>query len=289
MVQRGLLAPCCRNQVSCSPEKVPGDDDEDDPLEQHAIRWPLRSLKGRWSGDGSGLQQRRARRGGVEVGGPRVAQAGNLSDQFVQIIRMFHEVDIRGIDNQQRTLVVMEEVVVVGLIQAVDVFTVHVLFIVPTTLSNIRHETIGGRLQIDNQVRDRRSWLHDSEHGFIQAQFVAFEVDTSKDPVLVERVVGHNKIVEEVPSAQTLLLPETTGQETELCLEGPTRPVLVKALQEGVFFELFEDESGFCLLGQHLGQCGLARSDYALDNHILQVFRPHDGFTVAFLPGGLSG
>ena len=97
-----------------------------------------------------------------------------------------------------------------------------------------------------------------------------------EDAVFVERVVGHEDLVEEIAGEDGLLLAVAAGEVGHLRRERPPRAVLVKSVEEGVFFDLFEHELAAEALGDHPRHRRLAGSNDALDDDVGERLRKQD-------------
>src|SRR4030095_10392814 len=76
-------------------------------------------------------------------------------DEVVQVGGVVHEVDVAGVDHQQRRLRVVEEEVVVGPGKGLEVVGVEVALVVPAAALDALEEHLQPALEEDHQVRLR--------------------------------------------------------------------------------------------------------------------------------------
>src|SRR5262249_19162700 len=94
-----------------------------------------------------------------------------------------------------------------------------------------------------------------------------------EDLVLGEDVIADERLLEQPPLRQLLLLAEAAQQEEELALERGARAVLVEIVQEGVL-DLLVDAGGLEPLRQQFHEAGLADTDRAFDRDELEIHGP---------------
>ena len=88
-------------------------------------------------------------------------------------------------------------------------------------------QDVGGRLQVDDQIRLRDLLLQDRIELLVDHQLIVAQAQIGEDLVLGEDVVAQHDLVEQVRLRQPLVLPESAEEEEQLALEGRARAILV--------------------------------------------------------------
>src|SRR5437588_8610185 len=208
-----------------------------------------------------------ARAEGLVVLGARLATRDG-ADQVVQVLLALREVDVAGVDDQERRLVPAVEEVVVGARELGEVLDIEAALELAAALLDAREQDVEPGLQVDDQVRledPRPEMLVDA---LVEGQLVGVERDRREDPVLREQVVRDGHAVEQVLLEQVLLLLEAGEQEEELCLERVLLAVLVEAREERVLLHDLVQSATAEPLAQRARQRRLPDADGTLDHDV---------------------
>src|SRR6266849_2031784 len=214
-----------------------------------------------------------ARAEGLVVLRARLA-AGDGADQVVQVLLALGEVDVAGVDHQERRLVPAVEEVVVGARQLGQVVGVEAALELAPALLDAREQHVQARLQVDDQVRPQDPRPQVLVDALVEGQLVRIEGDRGEDPVLREQV---------------LLLLEAREQEEELGLEGILLPVLVEAREEGVLLDDLVEPPAPEPLAQRARQRRLPDADRPLDHDVAVLQPVHRRAQSSTRPGSLRG
>ena len=185
----------------------------------------------------------------------------DLVNQLLEVIFFARQVDFVGIDHQKGGFGVLAEVIIDGPVDLLQVLVLLILLAPPPPFFDPGMQGRGLRLQKNYQVRLGDLDFDQVEQLFIEMQFVAFEIQTRKNPVALEQVIGDHHIVEQIPLGQLLNLLVPVQQKKNLGLEGVGGPVLVKFTHERVALFLFEHQTGAVFFGQFMGQSRFSRPD----------------------------
>ncbi len=130
-------------------------------------------------------------------------------------------------------------------------------------------EHVGGRLKADDQIGRRDVSRQQVVEPLIDEQLVVVQIQVREDLVLVEDVVAHCRLQEQVGLAQARQLAVTAHQIEQLRLERGTGPVVVEIGQERVL-GVFEDGAGVEVCREAPGQRGLADPDGTFDGEMVE-------------------
>ena len=170
----------------------------------------------------------------------------------------------------------MAEEVVVGLVQLAQVVVIdahRALGIAARALLQALLEHVGGRLQIDDDVRRRHILRQQLVEPLIDEQLVVVEVEKGVDAIAIEEVVRDRRLREEVALADRRLLSVARDKSEPLLRNPPPPAAGVKVVDEGILL-FVGDERGVDASAQTLGQQRLARARGALDCEIPEVQVP---------------
>ena len=131
---------------------------------------------------------------------------------------------------------------IVRLVQLLDVAGVHVLFVGPAPPGDAAHQRFRIRLQVDDHVGGHDLELEPADEPVVQRQLLFGEVEAREDPILLEQVVRHRALAEQLHLAQVALLLEAAEQKVHLGLKRVSLAVLVEVLEKRVLFDFLEHE-----------------------------------------------
>src|SRR5574337_1080767 len=200
----------------------------------------------------------------------------DLFDQVFEILLMLDEVDLIGIDDQQRCRRVVKEKMVIG--------CVHVLQIRPFEFPlggsrsrlNSPDQDIRTRLQIEDKVRFDDARLQKRLQPLIERQFVVVKRQIREDLILDKQIVADQRLLEEIDLGKLLLLAEPVQEVIELGLKGVPTHVGIESNNEGIFIRTLQQRSGLQALRQQLGQARLSDTDRAFDYDVPRFKRTAD-------------
>ena len=101
-------------------------------------------------------------------------------------------------------------------------------------------------------------------------ELVVVEIQVRVDLVLLEQVVTHRRLAEEVRLSQRRLLPVAPEEVEQLRLKSRPGTIGVEIGQERVL-GVFEDDGRVEAAGQALGQHGLADADRSFDRDVAEL------------------
>ncbi len=129
-----------------------------------------------------------------------IGQQPRLDDAFPQkaldaaadgaeISRLGHKVQVVGVDRQERDSLQVGKVTVVCLAQGLDIVPIHASFVGAVALGDARHQNIGVRLEVDNEVRPWNLFRQSAVYLLIDIPFIFCQGQLGKEPVFGEHIV----------------------------------------------------------------------------------------------------
>ena len=172
-----------------------------------------------------------------------------------------------GVDDQQRRAVVVVEEMVVGVDQLGQILLGELPLEGALPAADPCHAggDVGG--EVDDQIGARHLRLERRVELLVEHQLVVGERQVGEDPVLLEAVVGHQELLEELALHRLLLLLEPLEDEVELGLEGRARTVLVEVGEERVV-DVLEHAHRLEPAGDQVDERRLADPDRAVDRDV---------------------
>ena len=129
----------------------------------------------------------------------------DLADQIVDRFVGAGGIELRGLDHQKRAGRVMEEEVLVGLVQFLEVPIARdrdVGFGTPGAVAQPAREHVGRGLQVDHQVGSQDVAREKVVQALVDKELVVVEIEKRVDPIFVEDVVADGDLAEQVRLAQ---------------------------------------------------------------------------------------
>src|SRR2546423_6277174 len=114
----------------------------------------------------------------------------NLLDELIEMLGCVHEVDLVGIHNQQRRLVVPVKVMRVRLAELLQILWRDRFFVSPPALLDAPEECIKVSLQVDDQLRLRHRFVEEVVEPVVDHQLRVLERQVREDLALGKAVVG---------------------------------------------------------------------------------------------------
>src|SRR6185295_571973 len=189
-------------------------------------------------------------------------------DQLLEVLLALHEVDVAGVDHQERRLVVPMEEVVVRPRQLRQVLRVELPCELPAALADAGQQDVLAGLQVDDEVRLHHPRAEVLVDALVEGELVRVQRDGGEDAVFREQVVADRHLREQILLEELLLLAEPAEQEEELRLEGVLAAVLVEARQKRILFHHLENAAGVEALRERLDQRGLSDADRSLHRDV---------------------
>ena len=168
----------------------------------------------------------------------------NLLEKVVEIFLPVDEIDLGGVDDEERGLGIAEEELVVRLVHRGYVVVMHLFFERSAALFYAAKERVRARLEEDDEVRLHDLGLEELVDLFVERELVFAQVEAGEDPVLGEQVVADRDPREQVGLEHLFLLAEPVQEEERLGLEAVSRGVAVEVREEGVVLGALEDQPG---------------------------------------------
>ena len=150
--------------------------------------------------------------------------------------------ELRGLDDEERRGVVVEEEVLVGLVELLEVLGIGLeRRRLPDRRGRLRSATeqhVGRRLQIDDEIGWRYVAGQQIVEPLVDEELVVVQVQIREDLVAVEEVVGDRELAEEVRLPQRRLLAMAIEQVKELRLKRGARTIGVEVGEKGIVASL---------------------------------------------------
>ena len=219
-----------------------------------------------WSGSGSRW------RGPGDVVPGASTHILELPDEVVQRRITPLEIELGGLDDQQRCGRVVIEEVVVCLVQLTQILIIRQrpFKVVPAPLSRSALNQVSGGLEIDHQIRGGHVRRKQVIEPLVDEQLVIVKVEIGVDLVLVEQVIGDRQLIEEVDLPKSRLLAVAGEQREQLGLERRTRMATVEIGHEWVV-GLVQQHCRIEAVTKVLGKDGFAYANRTFDGDIAEV------------------
>ena len=189
----------------------------------------------------------------------------------VLIIRyVFNEIDIFGVYQQDRRLLVFPEIGEVFLLDVSEVTGGDVALKVSAASGDLPQQAVGGGVEVEDQVGFGQGTRDGIENGAEERKLVGGEVVLGEKQAFVDEIVADDEVGEEVAGGdQRLELLVAVHQERHLHGEGVMLRILVELLEEGVVGESLQHELRVEVAGKHRGKRGLPCADAAFHDDII--------------------
>ncbi len=128
-----------------------------------------------------------------------------------------------------------------------------------------------GCLEVDDEIRRRNALGQEAEELLVDEQLRILEVQIGEEPALLEDVVRHRELGEELSLDELLLLAVAREQEEQLGLERRSTMTVVEGLEERVVRPLLEHRIRVEPLRQLLDERRLADADRTLDRDVVKL------------------
>ena len=163
---------------------------------------------------------------------------------------------------EQRTNIVVADILGISFLDIVQVFVGDGLFIRPVPLADIGLQFGYRCMKIDQEVGLNELCIQDLEQLLIELVFLIREIDLGKQQTFGEQVVGDRQGLKKIAGVdQFIKLLIAFGHKEQLQRKRILGGILIEFRQEGVIGELFQDQPGIVMSGQHMCQSGLSRAD----------------------------
>ena len=196
-----------------------------------------------------------------------------VGDDFLKalIVRfVFNEIDVFGINQKGRDLLVFAEVGEVFLLDVGKVLGGDVALKIAAAAGDLPEQTVGGGVEVEDQVGLGQRTSDGVEHGPEQRELVGGKVVLREEQALVDEVVADDEVAEEVARReQRLELLVTIHEEGHLHGKGIVLGILVELLEEGIVGETLQHELRVEVAGEHRGQGRLARPNASLHDNVI--------------------
>ena len=174
--------------------------------------------------------------------------------------------------HDERVDIVLPDIVRVGFLNVEEIIIRNALFVGPVTFADIGLQLAYRCVEIDEDVGLYDLGLEDVEEILIEAELLFGEVDLAEQQTFSEEIVGDGNGPEEVGGIdQFLQLFVAFGHKEKLQRKGVLSGVLIEFRQEWVVGELFEDEAGVEMAGEHMRQGCFAGADISFDSDEVMV------------------
>src|SRR5271166_3013903 len=158
--------------------------------------------------------------------------------QCLQVFAALHEVDIRGVDDQQVRRGVVEEKVLIGLYDFFDVIVMDGLLARSILLLKALLQHVGRRLQVDHKVRCGHVLPEQVVIPVVNLELLVAQIEAGKQLVFLEDVVGDKRLVGIALYIERGELFVARDQKSELCLKGGAPLSVVKPFQKMIVLRL---------------------------------------------------
>lgn len=122
----------------------------------------------------------------------------------------------------------MEEELVVGLVETLQIVRNDPAFIIPSPLPDTLKKSRCACLKINHEVRDGNMRVEQVINLFVQGKLAFLKRDRGKDAILGKKVVADRALRENVHLRERLELAVAGQQKENLCLEGELLRILVE-------------------------------------------------------------
>ncbi len=122
--------------------------------------------------------------------------------QLLQIDFFSHNVDLVGIDHQERGFHIIEEKIVERLIDLFKVSVFHDLLVIPSPFFDPGIQNIGVGLQKYDQIRFGDVDFYEVIDLLVQMEFMALQIEVGEQVVPLKQVIGDDHGTEQIPLQQ---------------------------------------------------------------------------------------
>jgi len=164
--------------------------------------------------------------------------------------------------HEQSPDIVLPDIMGIGFLDAKEIIVRDALFVGAVTFSDIGLQLAYRGVKVDQDVGLHDLGLKDVEEVLIEPELLFRKIDLGKQEAFGEEVVGDGDGLEKVGGIDQLFqLLVTFGHKKEFQGKGVLSGVLIELRQERVVGELFEDEAGVEMAGEHVRQGRFTGSD----------------------------
>lgn len=179
----------------------------------------------------------------------------------LQMCGVVEEVGVADIHDEGPDIV-LADVMGIGFLDAEEIIVRDALFVWAVPFTDIGLQLAYRSVEIDKDIGLYNLGLEDVEKILIKPELLFGEVDLCKKQTFGEEIVGDGNGLEEVGGIDQLLqLFVAFGHKEKLKRKGVLGRVLIEFRQEWVVGELFEDEAGVEMAGEHMRQGCFAGAD----------------------------
>ena len=179
----------------------------------------------------------------------------------LQVRGVIEEIRVGDIDEEGADIM-LPDIVGIGFLDAEQVVVGYGLFVGAIAFADIGLQLAHRRMEVDEDIGLHDLGLEDVEEILIEAEFLFGEIDLGKQEAFGEKVVRDGEGLEKVRGIhQFLQLFVAFGHEEQFKRKGVLSGVLVEFREEWVVGELFEDEAGVEMAGEHMRQGCFAGAD----------------------------
>src|SRR5262249_7475261 len=140
----------------------------------------------------------------------------------------------RGVDHQERRLVVAKEVVVVGLCHALEVRERDRPLPIAISAADPIEQDLRTGLEVNDEIGQRDAGIEQRVDAIVERELLFVEREVREDSILRKDVVADRRLPEEILLLQLELLLIAREQEEHLRLKREATLVAIELLQEGI-------------------------------------------------------
>jgi len=190
------------------------------------------------------------------------------------------EIETIGINDEEGRVLVVEEEMVEGIVQAAQILLRDPLFVAPPAPADPVEKDARRRLEIDDEIG-----IHDFppelfEESVVEHELVVLENDVGENAVLGEEIVGDDELGKEIALRDVALLPEAVQEEEKLRLERVSFPIVVEFRDKRIVVHFLQKEGGGGLLREEPRERRFPRSDVPLDRDEANSVRGEPGLEI---------
>jgi hypothetical protein len=163
----------------------------------------------------------------------------------------------------------MKKELVKSLVDPIEIFEAHGLFVFPSPFPDALHQCVGLCLEKNNQVRGSDSFFQNPEQLFVKPVVIVFQVHSREDPVLVEEKVRHRGPAEKIDLSQVGSQMVSPEKKENLGLKGELLGVLIKIDEEGILIYILKQGLAVHFLCEHPGKARLADPKGPLNGNVV--------------------
>lgn len=179
----------------------------------------------------------------------------------LQMGGVIEEVGVADVNNEGADIV-LPDIMGISFLDAKEVIIRDALFVWPVPFADIGLQLVDRCVEVDEDIGLDHLGLEDLEEFLIEPEFLFGEVDFGEQQAFGEEIVGDGDGSEEVGGIDKFFqLLVTFGHKEEFQRKGVLSGVLIEFGEERVVGELFEDEAGVEMAGEHVRQGCFAGAD----------------------------